>query len=149
VKVLTNNPMVHGHLSSQAVCAVDYRDVSLHELMCIVRDFVHLGHRLLTHPLSGSVKPNETLYKSIGITDQPEAGLCLSSLNIIEHSIQTVERFANIKKPIDSNAKADLQLVDFTLILSALDSFMPGQQTFEALKHPAVSPLDPPAPTRL
>lgn len=147
--MLTNNPMVHSHLTTQAVCAVDYRDVSLHELMLMVRDFVHLGHRLLTHPLSGSVKPNETLYKSIGITDQPEGGLCLSSLDIIENSIQTVERFAKIKKPIDSNAKNDLQLVDFTLISSALDSFAPGQQTPQALKHLAVTPPDPPAPTRL
>lgn len=122
MRVLTNNPMVHEQLNSMTAITVDYRAVSLHELMILVRDFVHAGHRLLTHPLSGSVKPNETLYKSIGITDAPEGGLCLESLNLIEHSISTVERFCRMDKDIKKEHELDLQLVDFTLIDSALSS---------------------------
>ena len=127
VKVLTNNPLVYEQFCGHAACTVDFREVSLHELMLIVRDFVHLGHRILTHPLSGSVKPNETLYKSIGISTSPEDGLCLMSLNIIEHSIQVVERFARMDKTIRESAKADLQLVDLTLISSAMDSLRSGK----------------------
>lgn len=122
MRVLTNNPMVHEQLNSMTAITVDYRAVSLHELMILVRDFVHAGHRLLTHPLSGSVKPNETLYKSIGITDAPEGALCLESLNLIEHSISTVERFCRMYKDIKKEHELDLQLVDFTLIDSALSS---------------------------
>ena len=127
VKVLTNNPLVYNNLTAHPACAVDYREVSLHELMLIVRDFVHLGHRLLTHPLSGSVKPNETFYKSIGISVEPEGSLCLMSLDIIEHSIQVVERFARMDKTIQESSREDLQLVDLTLMSSALDSLLSGK----------------------
>ena len=127
MKVLTNNPMVLSQLGGRTGFSVEYLDVSLHGLMCAARDFVHLGHRLLTHPLSGSVKPNETLYKSIGISATPEGSLCLMSLEIIEHSIQVVERFARVEKPILESSRADLQLVDFTLISSALDSLLTGK----------------------
>ncbi|NLX83393.1 MAG: GrdX protein [Clostridiales bacterium] len=122
MKVLTNNPKVLEQFHSYPAVTVDYRAVSLHELMVLVRDFVHARHRLLTHPLSGSVKPNETLYKSIGLTEQPEDQLCLESLNLIEQSISTVDRFARIRKDIKEEHHQDLQLVDLTLISSAIDS---------------------------
>ena len=58
--VITNNPMARDALSKQDICEVQYAPVSYRQVLCMVRDAIHQGHRLLTHPLSGSVKPGET-----------------------------------------------------------------------------------------
>ena len=122
MRVLTNNPMVHEQLHSLTAVTLDYRAVSLHELMILVRDFVHAGHRLLTHPLSGSVKPNETCYKSIILSDATQPKLCVDSLLLIEDAIAVSETFAPRDRQLSAGLLEDFQLVDWTLLQSALSS---------------------------
>ncbi|MDD2216736.1 MAG: GrdX family protein, partial [Eubacteriales bacterium] len=96
-----------------------YKDV----LIC-VRDRIHEGHTLLTHPLSGSVKPNETPYKSILISKIAK-DLDLVSLQIIEDSINTYEKFMkNSRKYGNTNPEQlkDFQKVDYELLMGALKS---------------------------
>ena len=59
--VITNNPLVFEKLKDEH--KVIYKEISYEEILKEARDRIHDGHRLLTHPLSGSVKPNETPYK--------------------------------------------------------------------------------------
>lgn len=120
--VLTNNPLAAEKLQSDAAHEVRYLDVDLRGLLVAVRDLVHLGHRLLTHPLSGSVKPNETMYKSVGISPKPGNGLCMESLSLIEQAILACDKFSKRERHITPDMQADFQLVDWTLISSALTS---------------------------
>jgi len=57
-RIITNNPLVEKELGQAN--EVEYYDVSYEEILKIVRDQVYANCRLLSHPLSGSVKPNET-----------------------------------------------------------------------------------------
>ena len=66
--VITNNPMVRDALSNKEICQVQYAPVSYRQVLCMARDAIHQGHKLLTHPLSGSVKPGETPYKSVAVS---------------------------------------------------------------------------------
>ena len=59
--IVTNNPMVRERYSQQY--DLKYEETSFVGVLKQVRDLVHRGYRLLTHPLSGSIKPNETPYK--------------------------------------------------------------------------------------
>ena len=68
--ILTNNPLVLEKLKDTH--NVIYKDISYEELLKEVRDRIHEGHLLLSHPLSGSVKPNETPYKSVMISERKE-----------------------------------------------------------------------------
>jgi hypothetical protein len=120
--IITNNPMAQAHLLRDGAHEVSFHAVSLRELLVVVRDRVHLGHRLLTHPLSGSVKPNETCYKSIAITPVPEAGVCVDSLLLIEDAIAACDKFAPRDRQPDAQMLKDFQLVDWTLMQSALTS---------------------------
>lgn len=61
--ILTNNPLVQEKLGTDYT--VQYEEISYEDVLRKVRDYIHGGHELLTHPLSGSVKPNETPYKSV------------------------------------------------------------------------------------
>ena len=82
-----------------------------------VRDKIHLGHGLLTHPLSGSVKPGETPYKTVIVTGEKGA-LDEKGLSIIEESIQTCVKLhqSAVKKEWGEKIRADFQLIDYSLI---------------------------------
>lgn len=90
-----------------------------------VRDMVHEGHRILTHPLSGSVKPFETPFKSILITKE-RSSLDLDSLGIIESAIVMAKNFsANHKlQHYSEELLEDLRIIDNSIISSGIESFM-------------------------
>jgi len=101
---------------------VSYHDVTLRELFVIVRDKVHLGYGLLTHPMSGSVKPNETPFKTVFISNDNNK-ISTNSLALIEGAIMTCDKFAG--RNIDYSDKIeDFQLVDMSLAESALPGLL-------------------------
>ena len=63
--IITNNPLVRDKYSDKEV---EYYDISYQDVLQLVKNKIALGHKILTHPLSGSVKPKETPYKSIMIS---------------------------------------------------------------------------------
>ena len=100
---------------------------SLMDVMKTARDYIHKGHKLLTHPLMGSIKPNETPYKTIAISLKADNGVDLDSLNIMENSIETSERLINNRPPrnwskdIIDRVYEDYRLIDFDLIYKAFN----------------------------
>jgi len=109
--LVTNNPLVKAKYQGEA--RVDFVDTDLLGVLVYVRNLIHKGHRLLTHPLSGSVKPNETFYKTVLITDI-SSKLDLQSVTIIEECVLTAQKFP--PKDISEKHLHDMQIVDFSLI---------------------------------
>ena len=100
---------------------VDYADITYREILCKVRDMIYEGHKLLTHPLSGSVKPNETPYKSI-LVAKKTGKMDVQDASIIENSIITADKFSVKFPEMPQSVREDFQLIDSTLIRSALMS---------------------------
>ena len=114
--IVTNNPLVKAQYKDKY--SIDYIETDLLGILTTVRDLIHKGHQLLTHPLMGSVKPNESPYKSILISSVTKS-TDEQSVTIIEESIQAAKKFA--PKDIPGQYLSDLQVVDLTLIRSAID----------------------------
>jgi len=112
-KLITNNPVVKNRLDA---FDVEYHDVSYLDILILVRNYIHKGHTLLTHPLSGSVKPKETPYKSIVISSGA-SGLDIQSVSTIEESIACVGRFKD--REIPASALKDFMEIDCSLIESS------------------------------
>lgn len=93
-----------------------------YDVLLAVRDLVHQGYELITHPLMGSVKPNETPYRSIILKQGTSTDM--QSVEIIENSIQTYEKFERMNpSPIwGPRILEDFQFVDLRLFESSLDS---------------------------
>ncbi|MGI6441953.1 MAG: GrdX family protein [Peptoniphilaceae bacterium] len=122
--VVTNNPMVRDQyekiLDVDFVASYGYLDV-----LDRVRRLVHRGWIVATHPLSGSIKPNETPYKSIIMQPMQEGSpLDYQSLNLIEEAIQTYQKFHHAKKlpQWKETVLEEFQIIDKSLIDSALPS---------------------------
>ncbi len=119
--LITNNPMVWEKY--EASLEVVRIKGGLMAVLFHIRDRVHVGYRLLTHPLSGSIKPNETIYKS-ALIDIEAGSLSIESLMLIEASIETAEKFIKNKSPKEWSQEilSDFQIIDKTLIDSAIES---------------------------
>ena len=120
--ILTNNPDVAQTFQDRNVLWVEgsYRDVLIE-----ARDLIHQGRRLLTHPLMGSLKPNETPYRSVAVSSE-QGDLDVDSLLLIENAIETFDKFAQVTRPdrgvnTPERMLADFRMIDLSLIESALE----------------------------
>ena len=113
--LVTNNPLVQQQYRSDF--RVTFLDTDLPGIFIYVRDLIHKGHILLTHPLSGSIKPNESPYKSVIVTELATGGSIetdLQSVSIIEECIETAKKFP--PENIGEKHLPDMQMLDLSLI---------------------------------
>ena len=119
--IVTNNPMSKDKFGEKY--KVEYVEGNVIEVFNIVRDYVHKGHRILTHPLMSSIKPNETPYRTVALTKKLESSTDINSVILIENSIMTTNKFLNdFSTPNWSNKiLLDFQLIDYDLIYHAVN----------------------------
>lgn len=127
--LITNNPSA-GKKYLDDIETIYLENTDFIKVLYFTRDKIHEGHKLLTHPLSGSVKPNQTPYKSIVIT-KDKAQLDIESLEIMEDSIAIASKQINGKKaPVWSKEiLEDFQLIDLDLITSGIESMSQFQKS--------------------
>ncbi len=119
--IITNNPDVKEKFKD--VFSVEFLDKKTYmDVLYCARDLIHKGHELLTHPLSGSVKPNETPYKSI-IVSSKTGDLDKTGLTILEESIQTVIKFTKNKKTPNWTERVldDFRVIDLSIMENVID----------------------------
>ena len=117
-RIVTNNPLVRDCLCDWY--EIDYHEVSFREILVMVRDLVHLGHQLYTHPIAGSVKPNETPYKSI-VVDKAPGAFSMEACNLMSNALITFDKFKPLNVVYSDYHHQDFQLIDYTLLCGALD----------------------------
>lgn len=119
--LVTNNKLVYDKFKDNI--DIEYlEDNKYLDVLDFVRNKIHKGHRLLTHPLSGSVKPNETPYKSIIISKEIE-DLDADGLAIIEESILTAKKFIDNKKTPNWTERVldDFRVIDLSLMENVIE----------------------------
>lgn len=118
--IITNNSKVYEKYKNDY--NIYYKECSFREILLYVRDRVHEGHEVLTHPLSSSIKPNETPYKSILISDCKKS-LDYKSLMIIENAILAYDKFKKDKDytiELTDRIIEDFKFVDLSIIQNVL-----------------------------
>lgn len=123
--LISNNKRVIEELTKEGLEPL-YMDVDMLSLLKEARNRIHLGARLLSHPLSGSIKPNESPYKSL-LLEEGCSGLDQESLSIIENAIAVTEKFLShgLRYIQDKREYADYASIDLSLIKSAFANLKP------------------------
>lgn len=118
--IITNNDSVL--IKYKEIYNIIFIDGSFKDVLVAVRDKVHEGYELKTHPLSSSIKPNETPYKSVIISERKET-LNYESVRIIENCIETCDKFSknNLFINYTPQITEDFKLIDLTVLESALN----------------------------
>lgn len=117
MKIVTNNLKVKEFFKRDELIWVDGGYL---EVLVTVRDCIHSNSKLLTHPLSGSIKPNETPYKSIAI--ESNTHLDFDSLDLIEKAIETYRKLQkdSITPDWREDIREDFMVIDLDLIKHAI-----------------------------
>lgn len=120
ILIVTNNPMCLDKFNEKYT--IEFLEGGIMDVLRAVRNHVHEGHVLLTHPLSSSIKPNETPYKTVIITKSKKTVIDLQSVNFIEESIHTTEKFIKDRGTPAWSDKIlnDFMLIDYDIISHAL-----------------------------
>lgn len=118
--VVTNNPMTRKELEGSY--RLEYIEGNVIEVFKRARDYIHLNHRLLTHPLVSSIKPNEIPYRTVIISRDGDNNIDMESLNLIENSLNVTEKFLKDFGFPNWSEKIlqDFQLIDFDIINNAV-----------------------------
>lgn len=119
--IITNNQLVNEKFGGRTE-VIYAADKDYLQLLEFVRDKIHEGHKLLTHPLSGSIKPNETPYKSI-IISKETGSLDMDGLVILEESMLTAKKFQNNKATPNWTERVldDFRVIDLSLMENVID----------------------------
>ncbi|MDO5062647.1 MAG: GrdX family protein [Peptostreptococcaceae bacterium] len=117
--VVTNNPKAKDFFEGLEYPVI-FIDGGYGAVLEELRKKVHLNYELLTHPLSGSIKPNETPFKSVAI--HKGNSLDMLSLELISNAVEVYERLQNdLKTPLWTEAILDdFMVIDLDLIKNAL-----------------------------
>jgi hypothetical protein len=111
--IITNNPAVAGKKD-----IVLFVDGSAEETMIKVRDLVHEGYELISHPLPASLRMMFSPYRSI-ILGRKSDRMDVFSAEIIEDSIIKYKMHMDFRR-IDTANGDDYQMIDLILLEAAL-----------------------------
>lgn len=120
-RCITNNPM----LIDRGFTDLEYYETDVLELFNVVYQKVTRGYRLLTHPLTGSIRPDITPYKTVLLSGTAGA-VDMESVTLIGKAIRYAEdlyrlRDVPIYKKWGESALEDFQLIDLSIIERALE----------------------------
>ncbi|MDO5111806.1 MAG: GrdX family protein [Clostridia bacterium] len=123
-QLVTNNESAmkayanHPHIGVTYLARGSYLDV-----LITVRDRVHEGWHLMTHPQASNLKPNQCPYKTVLIANGREVQSFARDVELIEGSIAAFHKFTDGMRPPAWSQKAlrDFQTVDLAVVESAVN----------------------------
>lgn len=121
--LVTNNRLCRDKYDGRA--KVDYLEGGSYlEVLIRVRDCVHKGMRIETHPMAGSIKPNQTPFRSVLLSDRKMDGdEMIENELMIEDAVLMTRKFLE-DRPVrkwDEQIVNDFRQVDLELISGAID----------------------------
>ncbi|MEI0581005.1 GrdX family protein [Brachyspira pilosicoli] len=121
--LITNNPKIFEEFNSSNVKVEYFPDLDFMGILYKVRDYIHLGYKLLTHPIVSSIKPYETPYKSVVLSKDDNVDLY--SLEVIENAIELTKNFLDKpKRKLTKEIDLDFRLIDYKLVVGAIESIL-------------------------
>lgn len=119
VLIITNNPMVKNMYNAE-VCFIQG---DCQQVLYQVLNKVAVGHKLLSHPLAGSIQPEDNPYRSV-ILSPFKTGVELSTLAMLEKCLEKVEAGVRNRKAATDHLPfaRDYQLIDKNLVDNAMQS---------------------------
>jgi len=116
--IISNNPAA----KTISDVSLDFTEGNCLDVMKRALNLVCSGYTLVSHPLSGSVKPNHNPYKSILVSKEVLDKTDTSDIRLLHNCLSKAEEMLaeNPLPDLDSLCISDLQVVDLALLHSAL-----------------------------
>ena len=119
--ILTNNPLAAEKYPGTAVFM---ESASVEGIFISARDKIHIGAKIINHPLAGSVKPNESPFKSLVLSlDLGPADM--DSLALIEGALAVLKKLPQKNRRYGQRVLDDFMTIDMDLLDSAIKALPP------------------------
>ena len=121
--LVTNNGKALEIYGKHAEIGVDYlRERSYLDVLIRVRDLVHEGWHLMSHPQASNLKPNQSPYKTILLSNGREAQPFSQDVEMVESGIDAFHKFTRGMIPPKWPEKTlrDFQTIDLSVVESAI-----------------------------
>jgi hypothetical protein len=124
---MTNNSSLHRLVSSARLVKGSSWDV-----LIAVRDAVHWGARLLTHPLCGNLRPHQQPFRSVLIEEVGKIGelsgalVDLESLSLIEEAVllyRNCQKRLPFPDDLPEETRRDYAFIDSELMRESLTQY--------------------------
>jgi len=128
--LVTNNCKALAIYEEHPSIAVDFdEEASYMDVLTKVRDLVHAGWHLYSHPQASNLKPNQCPYKTVFLSKGREAQPFDRDIEMIELAIYNVNKFTKGMTPPkwSESALRDFRTVDLSVVQSAIDSSLMQQ----------------------
>ena len=109
--IVTNNHLVDKQDNEVVIVNGEFKDV-----LKKVRDYIHQGYGLLTHPLPASIRMFHSPVRSIVLSNSQD----FDSLNLIESSIEKYNHILGEREKKQKNI-ADYERIDLELLESSFE----------------------------
>jgi len=124
--LITNNPIIKNKIIDDNLEFVFIEGTSI-DVLFMVRDYVHLGAKLLTHPLYGNLRPYQQPYRTILIAKESEASSYdMESLSLMESAIEVYQSCQDrliVPEELSENLRDDYAFVDFELMKESFSQY--------------------------
>ena len=129
VLIITNNPKVEAEFTNNRFVKRMDCDFGMDQMEVLrrARDLVHLGAKLVAHPMMGRIKPHETPYKTVILFESDgtlmSSEMDMDSFMVIEDSLSETSKFleGGMKTKYDDAMLSDLQFMDYVLTKTVMD----------------------------
>ena len=131
--LVTNNPKVHEKYENHAYIGVEYwKEKGYLDVLISVRDWIHRGWHLLSHPQASNLRPMQCPYKTVLISKSRAAQNGERDVALIENSISAYYKFTKgmISPCWQATTLEDFQTVDLSVIESVINSSLMQQLLF-------------------
>ena len=124
--LFTNNPVIKNEILNDSLSLVFICGTSL-DVLKGARDSVHLGAKLLTHPLYGNLRPHRQPYRTILAVKENAAQSCdFESLSLMERAIEVYESYHDslvVPENLPELLRDDYAFVDFELMRESFSRY--------------------------
>lgn len=125
--IITNNPMVKANQLSASVFnnhKLFWVEGKTEDVLKVVRNHCHRQHQLITHPLTGSIKPNQTPYKTVIVEPTDNRAVDHQSVIMAETSLAKAHDLLKLKpRPnLAESVNHDFAMIDYSLFQSYLET---------------------------
>lgn len=117
--IISNN-MDNEDLVPSAFSFIPMPGATAAEVLTAARDRIHLGAKLLAHPMAGRLRPNETPYMTV-VLDGSSGPLDLASFEIIEYCLSEEKKYEGSRKKYDEQLLPDLRFINCEMLNSILE----------------------------
>ena len=122
--LVTNNDKAFERYGEHAKIGVNYlKEESFLGVLIRVRDLIHEGWHLMSHPQASNLKPNQSPYKTVLLSSGREAQPFSQDVAMVESSIDGFHKFTRdmIAPKWPEKTLHDFQTIDLSVVESAME----------------------------